>query len=419
MTLTSIRRDFFTPHRWHHYSFLMIRIFIALIFFSCTGVHAQSTMYERMKQVISVQEKATNLASSLVIVTNVFNDLSAIDGNTISNLKAAIIERQKCLNIGRNEGVMPIYGGIKCPTEPRTLGLLNTQLVRAIQMQKLGSIRLTRDVLCLASESVRVGSLPANLLPKLSPIEQEAWNSFQRGFKDAYGAFSSRAKDAISQKCDLSLKRSDEAGDEFKSALGFLAENAWIHDSINEINKSCSRVGYVTDTEPAAILRTALSYCYAIDKEGAQTEEQAQAAIDSIKAQLLADEQTTIVPPPAITYSNQPSSVWNGAYTCLQGITQLQLRSYNSTVANASPLFIFSFGPHPNNPNVPSGEFSMLAKYTVQPGGNFNARPLSWIRQPSGYFMVGLDGKFSPDISQIFGTVSGEGCTTFRLQRIK
>ncbi len=391
------------PHFLRQYGFLMTHIFVSLILFYSTGVHAQSVMSETMKRVIDVQEEVTKRSSGAEIIRNVIDDLAAVDDKTISNLKTAIIERRRCLS----QDVMPVYGGVKCPTEPRTLGLLNMQLVRAMQMQKVGSIRLAREVLCQTAKSYRPGSVQ----PTLGLEQKILWGLLRSGFEEA--ATSRDDEDAISQKC----KGAKNVEDEFSSAIGSLAERAWMYDTIVELQKSCSG-GSVTDSSQATQLRRVLEQCNAVDREGAKTEAEAQRAIDDIKAQLRADEQIAAAQPPVIAYSNQPSSVWNGEYTCRQGITRLQLRTHNSTAASVPPLLIFSFGPHPNNPSIPSGEFSMTANYTYQAGGNFNARPLNWIRQPSGYFMVGLNGNFSADMLQISGAVAGTGCTTFTLQRV-
>jgi hypothetical protein len=397
------------------------RFSLVTLLLAIGGVRAQPVMYQKIKQVIEAEERSMKLASSAMIVLNLFNDVAAIEGSTIIELRKAIEVRKSCLDALRMGLPMPTYGGVNCPTEPRTLLLLNAQLVRAMQMQRLGSIRLARDVLCLSSQAVKAGTLPAGLLPTLAPHEKEAWNFLQRGFKDAYGTYSQSAKDAISQKCDLSRQRTADDQDELKSALGSDALTAWVFDAVSEVANSCGQEGTMLNSDKDKNIRDALAYCHSIDRDngGASTEDQAQSAIDRIKAQLLADEQLASAPTPPITYSNSPSTIWNGEYICNQGLTQLQLRSYNATVEGASPLFIFQFGPDPSNPSVPNGAFTMLATLTWQPGGNFNASPLKWINQPEGYFMVGLNGRFSSDLTQISGKVEGENCTGFRLQRVR
>jgi hypothetical protein len=115
-----------------------------------------------------------------------------------------------------------------------------------------------------------------------------------------------------------------------------------------------------------------------------------------------------------VTYLN---GVWEGSYTCLQGLTRLKLVINAKSTTDIDAVFMFS--AHPRNPNVPSGRFRMEG--TLE---SFNSpempdlldlRGTAWINQPTGWFMVDLRGDVSPSQRKITGNIPQPGCTTFEL----
>jgi hypothetical protein len=115
-----------------------------------------------------------------------------------------------------------------------------------------------------------------------------------------------------------------------------------------------------------------------------------------------------------VTYLN---GVWEGSYTCLQGLTRLKLVINAKSTTDIDAVFMFS--AHPHNPNVPSGRFRMEG--TLE---SFNSpempdlldlRGAAWINQPTGWFMVDLRGDVSPSQRKITGNIPQPGCTTFEL----
>ena len=112
----------------------------------------------------------------------------------------------------------------------------------------------------------------------------------------------------------------------------------------------------------------------------------------------------------------QPAvAVYVGSYTCVQGLVALRLE-----VLDTGPglqRVIFEFGPLPENPNIPSGEF-LMSGHVDSATGTLNLIPGRWLEQPPGYGMVGLSGTSSDHGMTFAGPVTGaRGCGTFRVTR--
>jgi hypothetical protein len=120
------------------------------------------------------------------------------------------------------------------------------------------------------------------------------------------------------------------------------------------------------------------------------------------------------------TTSHEPhladlSGTWTGTYTCLQGLTGMELviTQHGSTAIEA----VFSFYADPSNPSVPSGTFSMDGTFhdadrTVSLNGT------QWLNKPSGYRMIDLAGTVSADLTTISGQVLNPPCSTFTVRRL-
>jgi hypothetical protein len=121
------------------------------------------------------------------------------------------------------------------------------------------------------------------------------------------------------------------------------------------------------------------------------------------------------------TAADTVEGVWQGEYVCAQGKTGLTLSvegSGNHIKAN------FSFYPTSGGKKrlrraarvAASGEFLLVGTYDSIIG-EVTLRPDRWIRQPTGYRMVGLKGLVSDDGQSMTGSVQLAGCQQFTLKR--
>jgi hypothetical protein len=122
----------------------------------------------------------------------------------------------------------------------------------------------------------------------------------------------------------------------------------------------------------------------------------------------IAPAQAQDKPPPV-------TGEWTGKYICTQGITALDLH-----VANAGGNAIkatFSFGPLPENPEVPKGAYEMKGSYDPATR-RMTLKGVKWLKEPAGYIMVGLDGHMTDSGQKISGHVPDLfGCTDFEVFR--
>jgi hypothetical protein len=107
------------------------------------------------------------------------------------------------------------------------------------------------------------------------------------------------------------------------------------------------------------------------------------------------------------------TGTWTGSYVCSQGDTGLRM------VIQAAPdgtlTATFSFYAVPDNPDVPSGSFTMTGTYSAT---GVNLTHDQWISQPSGYEMVDLSsGPPVQDGTVLAGSVTTPGCSTFTVTR--
>ncbi|GLY72388.1 hypothetical protein Airi01_006550 [Actinoallomurus iriomotensis] len=107
---------------------------------------------------------------------------------------------------------------------------------------------------------------------------------------------------------------------------------------------------------------------------------------------------------------------WRGTYTCLQGVTDLEL-VIRPVTTDGGLEATFSFSAHPGNPSVPSGSYAMQGTFVSR---DLELRGVRWIERPGDYLMVGLSADVPEDHpSRIRGRVVSEtaGCTTFSVDR--
>jgi hypothetical protein len=108
------------------------------------------------------------------------------------------------------------------------------------------------------------------------------------------------------------------------------------------------------------------------------------------------------------------TGVWEGTYECAQGPTGLHLTIDDRADGNVGAAF--EFAPTSDSPDVPSGGYSMTGN---KADGTLVLEGHEWLEEARGYEMVGLRadvGERGAD-DPLAGTVVGEGCTTFEVER--
>jgi hypothetical protein len=106
----------------------------------------------------------------------------------------------------------------------------------------------------------------------------------------------------------------------------------------------------------------------------------------------------------------QVTATWVGHYTCAQGHTAVNL-----TIVETKPGVLkawFHFQAPPDNPFVPTGCYTMTGIYDAA-SRQVRFDPGGWLRQPSGYVMVRLDGAVSLDGTALEGTIDNPTCGSF------
>ena len=112
-----------------------------------------------------------------------------------------------------------------------------------------------------------------------------------------------------------------------------------------------------------------------------------------------------------------PFSVWVGSYTCPQGVTALRLsieaRSSGEAVAT------FEFGPHPDNPKLPRGEYRMTGTVRLLSRGQLQVKlaPDRWITQPEGWSMTGLGATSDLEQQTLEGRIDAQACGELSARR--
>lgn len=106
------------------------------------------------------------------------------------------------------------------------------------------------------------------------------------------------------------------------------------------------------------------------------------------------------------------SGNWDGEYKCGQGATGLRLNiSYKANEIQAT----FNFFPLRNNPNVPSGTFTMTG--AIDGEGYIILNPVKWIKQPKGYTMVAMRGQINESGTALTGKIRKNNCAEFILHK--
>lgn len=108
---------------------------------------------------------------------------------------------------------------------------------------------------------------------------------------------------------------------------------------------------------------------------------------------------------------------WGGSYTCIQGLTSLDLSVEEVGAGQVEALFHFLADP--TNPRVPEGCFTMSGNFDAHVG-RLVLLPGDWLIQPFRFITVGLDGYLDSKTDVISGRVTKmPGCKNFTLHRIR
>lgn len=114
---------------------------------------------------------------------------------------------------------------------------------------------------------------------------------------------------------------------------------------------------------------------------------------------------------PAYAATDLLRGVWDGTYTCGQGLTAVTLIIEPDGEQWSG---LFSFGPDKANKDVPEGLYELTI---TDNGGEISFIGGDWVTQPTGYVTVDLHGRMSDDRTAIVGSVDFEGCDTFEVTR--
>lgn len=109
------------------------------------------------------------------------------------------------------------------------------------------------------------------------------------------------------------------------------------------------------------------------------------------------------------------SGVWEGTYECAQGQTGLRLTVDDRP--NGDVGASFEYFPAAGNPDVATGSYTMTG---TSSDGALALEGHEWLEQGGDYSMVGLQADVGdrPDTEALEGTVVGDGCSTFSLDRV-
>jgi hypothetical protein len=109
------------------------------------------------------------------------------------------------------------------------------------------------------------------------------------------------------------------------------------------------------------------------------------------------------------------SGVWEGSYECAQGPTGLRLTIDDRS--NGDVGASFEYFPEDGNADVATGSYTMSGSSS---DGALALEGQEWLEQGGDYSMVGLqadvDGR--SDTGALEGTVVGDGCSAFSLERV-
>jgi len=112
-------------------------------------------------------------------------------------------------------------------------------------------------------------------------------------------------------------------------------------------------------------------------------------------------------------------TVWEGKYTCAQGVTGLHLEL--DTASNGVTTGIFVFYGLAQNPWVPRGSYRLRGLVTMSQTGSFALAlaPDGWITESPGYLMVGLQATSDRERRSLSGRLTDPSCAVMALARVQ
>jgi len=111
------------------------------------------------------------------------------------------------------------------------------------------------------------------------------------------------------------------------------------------------------------------------------------------------------------------TGTWSGSYDCLQGATALTLEVQHDLFDDTLRAE-FAFGPSRQNPDVPTGRYTMEGEF-MSLFGSVSLFPTGWIEQPEGYGMVGLEATYDVFGDTLTGYIDAADCGDLSLQRVQ
>ena len=103
---------------------------------------------------------------------------------------------------------------------------------------------------------------------------------------------------------------------------------------------------------------------------------------------------------------------WTGAFVCKDGQSSLELR-----IAKGAPL-VSGILRFTNLKTHVSGSFKISGTFESRTR-HLRLKPGDWLTHPQGGATLTLDGKLTPDGNTFAGTVTGPGCRTFGVSRLR
>jgi len=111
------------------------------------------------------------------------------------------------------------------------------------------------------------------------------------------------------------------------------------------------------------------------------------------------------------------TTTWTGRYRCAQGITGITLSL--EIAPDGATTGVFAFSAVPENPTVPSGSYRLRGTASRLPEGGFSVdlRGESWIDQPQGYIMVGIQASSDLERRHLSGRITDSLCGAIDVDR--
>jgi hypothetical protein len=138
------------------------------------------------------------------------------------------------------------------------------------------------------------------------------------------------------------------------------------------------------------------------------------------------DRVTPVLPPRSAPAESSPrphrDAVFDGFYMCAQGKTALTLTlRYDADIDARTRGLVgtFEFGPLPENPGVPHGNYTLRGTAGRTDAGTYEITmtPDGWLEHPDHYYMVGLRAILDDERDSLRGAITDPNCGEVVLAR--